>query len=195
MWSKMLSSNSEIEVIGEGGKFHDVIEMIRDKKPDIVSLDINLSGVSGFDAVPLILKYSHGTRIITVSMHNSPAYAKKMLRLGAKAYITKSSSNEEVFKAVAAVMNGRIYICEEIKNILSDQLLNEDKPNGIHTLSSREMEIIECIKRGVPSKEIAATLNISVRTVEVHRYNILKKLDLKNSAALVNFINHQEMET
>jgi DNA-binding NarL/FixJ family response regulator len=88
------------------------------------------------------------------------------------------------------VNQGNKYICDEIKNIISDQLLDEkeNSPN-INTLTEREMQIINLIKEGLSSKEIAGSLNISLKTVEVHRHNILKKLKLKNSASLVNFIN------
>ena len=81
MWSKMLASEVEIEIVGKSGKFDDAIEIIKVKRPDLVFLDINLSDASGFDAVPLIRKYSPGTRIIVLSMHSQPVYAKKMLLL------------------------------------------------------------------------------------------------------------------
>jgi DNA-binding NarL/FixJ family response regulator len=199
MWSKMLAVKSEsdsyqIEVTGESGKFDDAIEIIKAKRPDIVLLDINLSDASGFDAVPLIRKYSPGTRIIVVSMHSRPAYARKMFHLGAKAYITKNSSKEEVFKAIEEVMNGRIYICAEIKDTLVDHVLQSDLDGSpVKDLTIREIEIIKEIKKGLSSKEISSILDITVRTVEVHRYNILKKLKLKNSPALINFINNTDL--
>ena len=124
-------------------------------------------------------------------MHSQPAYAKKMLEIGAKGYVTKNSSKEEMIKAILEVYQGNKYVCEEIRNILSDQSLEEkqDSPS-INTLTEREMQIINLIKQGFSSKEIAGNLEISLKTVEVHRHNILKKLKLKNSASLVNFINN-----
>lgn len=194
MWLKLLAGNQEIEITGESGEFEQAIEMIKVKKPDLVLLDINLAQASGMDAVPLIRKFSPGTRIIAVSMHNQPAYAKKMLHLGARGYITKNSSHMEMLKAVEEVMNGKTYICEEIKDILSGQLLASvsGEPTA-KSLSLREMEIIKFIKTGLSSKEIAAKLNISSRTVEVHRHNILKKLKLSNTAALINYINTSDL--
>jgi DNA-binding NarL/FixJ family response regulator len=95
-----------------------------------------------------------------------------------------------MIKAILEVHKGNKFICDEIKNIISDQLLTEqaDAPN-INSLTEREIQIINYIKEGSSSKEIATSLNISLKTVEVHRHNILKKLKLKNSASLVNFIN------
>lgn len=116
MWVKTFADNDEIEITGESGTLQEAIEMIKIKRPDIVLLDINLPDASGLDAVSLIQKFSPGTRIIAVSMHNQPAYAKKMLRLGAKGYVTKNSSHDEMFKAIEEVMNGRVYVCTEIKN-------------------------------------------------------------------------------
>jgi DNA-binding NarL/FixJ family response regulator len=181
-------------VVGGSGELEQAIEMIKTKRPDIVLLDINLPKASGLDAVPLIRKFSPGTRIIAVSMHSQPAYAKKMMQLGARAYVTKNSSHQEMFKAIDEVMNGRTYLCSEIKDILSEQIMNNEfGESGIKDLSLREIEIIKLIKEGLSSKEIAAKLNLSYRTVEVHRHNILKKLKLNNTAALINFINTTDL--
>jgi DNA-binding NarL/FixJ family response regulator len=194
MWRELFSRNPEIEIVGESGQFQQAIEIIRNKRPDIVLLDINLSQASGFDAVPLIRKYVPGTRIITVTMHSQPAYAKKMLRLGVKAYVTKNSSRQEIFQAIETVMNGGRYVCTEIKDILSEQMLKDEAAGpDVKDLSFREIEIIRLIKEGLSSKEIAAQLNISVRTAEVHRHNILKKLQLKNTAALISFISTTDL--
>jgi DNA-binding NarL/FixJ family response regulator len=194
MWTQIFRFTENIQVIGETGVFAEAIELIKTKRPDIVLLDINLPPASGLDAVPLIRKFSPGTRIIAVSMHSQPVFAKKMLKLGAKGYVTKNSSQDEILKAVDEVMNGRIYICTEIKDHLSEQMLDDesDKPD-IKDLSLREIEIIKLIKQGHSSKEIAGDLHISVRTAEVHRHNILKKLKLKNTAALINFINTTDL--
>ncbi len=194
MWAKLFSDRKEIDISGETGKFDEAIEMIRVKRPDIVLLDINLQNGSGLDAVPLIRKFSPGTRIIAVSMHNQPSYAKKMIQLGAKGYITKNSSHEELLKAIEVVMRNEQYICTEIRDIISTQVMSEttNEP-AIHNLSIREIEIIKLIKSGLSSKEIAARLNITVRTVEVHRHNILKKLKLKNTPSLINYINNTDL--
>jgi DNA-binding NarL/FixJ family response regulator len=194
MWATMLKSNSEIEITGESGGMDEAIEMIRAKRPDIVLLDINLVQGSGLDAVPQIRKFSPGTRIIAVSMHNELAYVKKMMRMGAKAYVTKNSSHEEMFKAIDEVMAGRIYLCEEIKNILADKALrSEINEPTVKDLTLREIAIIKLIKNGQSSKEISLSLNIATRTVEVHRHNILNKLKLNNTAALINYINTTDL--
>ena len=189
MWSELISKNTGIEVIGESGELEDAIKKIKEKRPDVVLLDINLSTASGFDAVPLIRKFAPASEIIIVSMHCQPAYAKKMFQLGAKGYVTKNSSHKEMLVAIKEVMAGRKYVCEEIRNIISDNMLNDEPGSGLEKLSLREIEVIKLIKEGQSSKEMASVLEISVRTAEVHRHNILKKLQLKNTAALINFIS------
>jgi DNA-binding NarL/FixJ family response regulator len=157
-------------------------------------LDINLGQASGFDAVPLIRKFSPGTRIIVISTHTQPSQAKKMLQLGAKAYITKNSSLEEIVKAVEEVMKGGVYVCAEIKNTLSDRIMNnEPAESNIKYLSLREIEIIKLIKDGLTSKEISSCLNIGSRTVDLHRYKILKKLKLKNTISLISLVNNTDL--
>lgn len=194
MWIKLLAEVKDIEVVAESGEFDEAIELIKQKKPDVVLLDINLKQSSGMDAVPLIRKFSPGTRIIGVSMHNQLSYAKKMLQMGAKAYVTKNSSHKEILKAIEEVMQGRTYICSEIKDIIAEHVMvNEQEEPKVQELSVREIEIIKLIHAGLSSKEIAEKLFLSVRTVEVHRHNILKKLKLNNTVSLINFVNSSDL--
>ena len=189
-WSFLLGRNENFEVIAELGDGQKAIDIGRDKRPQIVLLDINMAPLNGFDVLKMIRKLSPGSKVIAVSMHSQPAYAKKMLRLGAKGYVTKNSPKQEMLDAIAEVNRGNIYICQEVKNILSDQMLGEeDTAAGLNQLSEREIEVINQIRDGLSSKEIADKLGISIKTVEVHRHNILKKLKVKNTASLINYIN------
>src|SRR5690606_13185385 len=190
-WSYILNNDDRFEVIAECGDSELAVEIAREKKPDIVLMDINMMPITGFEATERIRKISPSSKIIGVSMHSQPAYAKKMLQIGAKGYVTKNSSREEMIKAILEVFGGNKYICDEIKNNISELILEENKdvPN-VNALTEREIQIINLIKEGLSSKEIASELNISLKTVEVHRHNVLKKLKLKNSASLVNFINN-----
>lgn len=194
-WSFLLGKNENFDVVAECGDGERAIELARDKRPDVVLLDINMAPMSGFDVLKMIRKYSPGSKIIGVSMHSQPAYAKKMLRLGAKGYVTKNSPRQEMLEAIAEVSKNQVYVCQEVKNILSEQMLNGDRVNpDINNLSDREMQIVRALKEGLSSKEIASELNISLKTVEVHRHNILKKLKLKNTVSLINFINSQAFD-
>lgn len=194
-WSFILNTDDRFEVIAECGSGEEAVETARQLRPQVVIMDINLPNMSGIEATEQIRKYSPGSKILGVSLHRQPTYARKMMQKGAMGYVTKNSSKEEMFKAITEILNGRRYICDEIKNILSEQIITgEDQNSGVNSLSHREIEIIKFIRKGNSSKEIADELCISVKTVEVHRYNILKKLNLKNSAALVNYINTSQLD-
>lgn len=194
-WSFILNSDPKFRVVAECGTGEEAIVKARELHPDIVIMDINMPGINGIEATEQIKKISPESKIIGVSLHTQPTYARKMMQKGAMGYVTKNSSREEMFKAIGEVYEGKKYICDEIKNILSEQVLSgEDQPTGLNTLSQREIQIIALIKKGHSSKEIAESLEISVKTVEVHRYNILKKLNLKNAAALVHFIHNSQLD-
>jgi DNA-binding NarL/FixJ family response regulator len=190
-WKLILNSDRRFHVIAECSNGEEAVELAGQLKPEIVLLDINMTPLSGIEATPLVLKKSPSSRVIGLSSFSQPGYAKKMFQMGAMGYVTKNSSHEEMVEAILEVHNNKKYVCREVKDILSEQLSgmdNEGQPD-INMLTSREMEIVRYLKKGYSSKEIAAELFVSVKTVEAHRNNILKKLKLKNTAALVNFIS------
>lgn len=191
-WSIILNADPRFEVIGETSDVDQAVEIVKTKKPDLVLMDINMSPVNGFDATKIILREVPDALVVAISMHALPAYARRMFQMGAKGYVTKNSSKEEFVSAILEVKAGNKFICEEIKNIVAQQELEDGGGHpDMNSLSKREIEVVQLIKEGLSSKEIAKSLNISLKTVEVHRYNILRKLKLKNTAALVNFINAQ----
>lgn len=194
-WSFIFNSDPRFTVVAESGSGEEAVELAKKLRPNVIIMDINLPGINGIEATQQIRKFSPASRILGVSLHTQPTYARKMIQKGAMGYVTKNSSRDEMFKAIMEIQNGKKYICDEIKNILSEQVISgEDTQAGLNSLSQREIEIIAFIKKGNSSKEIADALTISVKTVEVHRYNILKKLNLKNAAALVNFINNSQLD-
>jgi two-component system invasion response regulator UvrY len=187
-WSYLLNQHKRFNVVATTGRGEEAVELCRKLKPNIVMMDINLPGMNGIDATKEIRRISPYTKIVGVSLHSQPAYARKMMTSGASGYITKNSPSKEMIEGLLEVANGNKYICNEIKNILSEELLAGEKKVDISLLSVREQEIVEKIAKGESSKEIAAALYISVKTVEVHRYHIFKKLNVRNVAALVNYI-------
>jgi DNA-binding NarL/FixJ family response regulator len=188
-WSFILNSDQRFQVVSQCSNGEEAVAEAQRLRPKVALLDINMTPVTGLEATQQIRKFSPATKIIGVSMHSQPAYVKKLLKLGAHGYVTKNSPQNEMFEAIVEVNKGGRYICSEVKTILSEQAFDEEANTGINSLSNRELEIIKHIKDGLSSKEISTALNISLKTVEVHRHNILKKLNLKNSAALVNYIN------
>ena len=194
-WSEILNSDPRFKVVAQAGNGEQAIEFAKQLRPDIVIMDVNLPGMNGIDATHEVLRSSPLSKVLGVSMHTQPAYARKMMQNGASGYVTKNSSRQEMFEALLEITKGNKYVCDEIKNNLSDQMVNGDDPQkNVNTLSHRELEIVSFIQKGLSSKEIADLLFVSVKTIEVHRYNILRKLNLKNAAALVNFVNKNQLD-
>jgi len=190
-WAYMLNNDERFTVVAECGNADDAVRLAGGQNPDIVLMDINTPVFAGLEATQKIRRQHPSSQVISVSSFSQPLYVKKMLQMGARGYITKNSSKEEMIFAILEVSQGKKYICNEVKTIISEQTLgdDEDKQPDVNAITNRELEIITQIKDGSSSKEIAAKLFISLRTVEVHRHNILKKLKLKNTASLINFIN------
>lgn len=191
-WSIILSADARFKIVGETSDVELAVQLAKTHIPDIVLMDINMAPVNGFEATKLLLRDLPDLRIVAISMHSMPAYARRMFQMGARGYVTKNSSKDELVAAILEVKAGNKYICEEIKNIVAQQELEEDSDHpDLNLLSRREIDVVQLIKDGLSSKEIAKRLDISLKTVEVHRYNILRKLKLNNTASLVNFINAQ----
>lgn len=190
-WTYILNNDVRFKVIASCEDSEEAVRLTRQTHPDVILMDINMTPFSGMEATRRIREVWSQSRIIGVTMHSQPSYARKMMQIGASGYVTKNSSREEMMEAIVTVHQGDKYICSEIKDIMSDQ--SERKPVAalarINSLTEREMEIINLIKKGHSSREISNALDISLKTVEVHRHNILKKLKLNNAASLVNFMN------
>ncbi len=193
-WASLINMDPNFEVVRVYDNTKSLIDEITEVKPDVAILDININPFSGIEATKMIKKLAPGTRIIGVSMHNQPSFAKKMMRNGAMGYVTKNSSKQEMYDAIKSVMNGQKYICAEIQKNITNQMLVDEDDNKLSTLTEREIEIIKLIKNGMTNKEIAEQLFLSPRTVETHRARILKKLDLKNSLSLIKYINDSFMD-
>jgi two-component system invasion response regulator UvrY len=193
-WATLINMDQDFEVVRVYDNTKSMIDEITELKPDIAILDININPFSGIEATKMIKKLAPGTRIIGVSMHNQPSFAKKMIRNGAMGYVTKNSTKIEMYDAIRSVMKGEKYICAEIQKNITNQMLVDDDDNKLSKLTEREIEIIKLIKNGSTNKEIAEQLFLSPRTVETHRARILKKLDLKNSLSLVKYINDSFMD-
>ena len=189
-WAFMLNTDLRFEVIAEKSSGEEAIAFVRSIRPDVILLDVNMKPMQGAETIQQIRSISPCSKIIGISIHNMPAYAKKMLKLGAMGYITKNSSKAEMIKSIMEVSMGNKYVCDEVKNILMKrEMTGETDEPSMNILTQRELEIINLIRDGLSSKEIALQLEIVLKTIEVHRYNILKKLNLKNSASLINLVN------
>jgi DNA-binding NarL/FixJ family response regulator len=188
-WAIVLGQHKQFKVVGQATEPEQALKLAEMQHPDIILTDINMSPMDGFVLTEKILEISPASKVIGVSMHNIPLYAKKMLRMGGRGYVTKNSSKDELITAIQEVYEGNIFICKEIKDILANEQLDENNDMmRLYSLTEKELDIIACVKQGLSSREIAEMKEVTLKTVEVHRYNILKKLGLPNTAALVSYI-------
>ncbi len=183
-WAHILNDESHITVVGKAANGEECIEMVNTLNPDIILMDIDMKPINGIKATREIRKISSLIKIIGISMHSHPHYVTRMLKEGAKGYITKNVSKAELMEAIMEVKNGKMYLSPDVKGILADYVLTQEK--GKKRISEREHEILELICQGLTSFEISKKLEIKKSTIEVHRHNILRKLNLKNTAELVN---------
>jgi len=188
-WTYILNRDSRFKVVGSCSNSEEAVKMTEDIHPNVVLMDINMVPFSGIEATRQIREVSPETRVIGVTMHSQPAFAKKMFQFGASGYVTKNSSREEMVNAILEVSKGNKFICEEIKDLIADNTEDQATTTAVNTLTEREMDVINLIRQGSSSKDISQKLEISIKTVEVHRHNILKKLKLKNAASLIHFMN------
>jgi DNA-binding NarL/FixJ family response regulator len=186
-WSYILNSDYRFKVISECGSVDEAVALAKAKNPDIVLMDINIPPTNGFDATEKIHEASPDSMVIGVSMHSQPAYARKMLQVGGSGYLTKNSSKEEMFTAILQVSEGKQYVCDEIKKNMEQ---TAEEGADLNALTEREVAVVNCIRDGLSSREIADKLDISIKTVEVHRHNILKKLNVKNATSLIHLVNN-----
>jgi DNA-binding NarL/FixJ family response regulator len=182
-WTAILQMTNRIKVIGTAETADEAYEVCSIYRPEVVLMDINLKNSNGFDATEKICNSLPKTRVIGLSLHDDVALVKKFLSKGAKGYLSKNTSREELVAAIDAVMNDKIYLAADIKEKFINQIIDTDKP-AEKELTNKEIEIVTLISQGFTSKEIAEKIFISVRTVETHRHNILKKLNIPNAALL-----------
>lgn len=174
-----LKRSGMIEVVGSAANGKEGIQTARELQPNVVLMDINMPEMDGITAAEILAEEMSEIKLLVLSIHDDREYILDVARLGAKGYILKSASAEEMIAAIQTVHNGGTHYSREIADIL----LQRDQQK-ISTLTVREQTIISMLARGLSSKQMASELDISVRTVETHRRNIKQKLKLKSTAEL-----------
>jgi DNA-binding NarL/FixJ family response regulator len=183
-WTSLLKDAPGISVIGNADNENDAFDKAVQLRPDIILMDINLGQGSGIEATIKINDVLPKTKVIGLSLHDDITYVKKFLAVGAKGYLTKNTNKSELISAIHEVNQGNLFIGKEIKDRYFTSLLNMDTATSQKELTMKEIEIVKLIANGMTSKEIGVKLFLSPRTIEKHRYNILKKLSLPNAAQL-----------
>jgi two-component system NarL family response regulator len=186
----MLEMEADLEVVAETGDGLEVVRLARETTPDIVCMDIGMPGMNGIDTTRRLLAVSPSIRVIALSAYSERSYVVGMLDAGAMAYVTKAEAGDELVRAIQAVRQNRTYLCPDAAATVMNTLIghNVDEPTGtIHRLGPRERQVLQLLAEGHSSGEIAAHLNIAQATVDVHRRNIMRKLDLHCVADLTRY--------
>jgi DNA-binding NarL/FixJ family response regulator len=186
---QVLSLHDDFEVIGETGSGSDAVALCRSLRPDVVVLDISMPDMSGLDAASQIRALGAAPAILILSIHDHAEYVRRGIEAGAQAYLRKDSSPRELRNAIRAVYEGGTFFSGPAARHLIDAAggPGSDSMTRGDTLTPRERDVLVEIASGATNKEIAATLGLSVRTVESHRESLLKKLDARGTAGLTRF--------
>lgn len=184
----LLEEEEMLEVIGEAANGQEALELAKELQPDLLIIDVRMPIMDGIEAVGYLHSYSPKTRAIVLSMHDSEEYILKSIKAGASGYLLKDTGKPEFIKAINTISKGGKYFSGDISNVIVSNYLqnsnNEPKkvtaPSSAHGLTKKEVEILQLILSGRTNTEISDSLGKSKRTIETHRFNLMKKLNVKN---------------
>ena len=193
----LLAAQNGLEVIGEAGDGREAIRKVDTLQPDLLLIDLSMPKLNGIDAIREIKSQHPKIKIIVLTVHKSDEYIIAALKAGANGYMLKDASQNELLLAIDYVLNGKTFLSPSISDKVVDAVLNTDKKGKpaavLENLTAREREILKLVAEGNTNKKIAYHLCISLKTVEKHRSNLMKKLDLRNTAALTAYAIEKKM--
>ena len=188
--SQIVASEADMEICGEAEDSPAAIRGVGEANPDAIIVDISLKGANGLELIKNLKAIHEDIPILVFSMHDETIYAQRALRAGAKAYVMKKESPSKVVDAIRKIIQGEIYVSPSV----ADQVLHQivSGPGNVSTspvdrLTDRELEVVQLIGRGLSSREVAESLQLSVKTIESHRAHVKEKLSLRNATELVQF--------
>lgn len=180
----LLGKNQMFEMVGEAENGRELMQLLSTANPDVILIDINMPQMSGLEVLEQIKKTRSEIKFIILTMHEEREYIKRALSLGAEGYLLKNVEKAELEKAIKTVHEGGKYFSPIITNILAEYVAKPTVGPAAE-ITPREKEVLELVAQGFSTKQIADKLDISVRTVESHRINMLKKLEVSNTAELI----------
>jgi two-component system response regulator NreC len=180
----LLEAEPDFEVVAEAGDVPQTIRRLKGFKPDVLLLDLHMPGRPSLEAFPEMLAASPGTRVVVLTMQNSPGFVREALRAGALGYVTKEAADAELVEAVRLAARGEPYLHPKLGARLATEPAQDGPPGN---LTEREAEVLRLIALGHTNTEIAGQLFLSVRTVESHRAHVQQKLSLSTRAELVHY--------
>lgn len=186
----LLNAMTDFEVVGEAANGRDALRLIRSLTPDVVLMDISMPELNGLDATAHALREQPRLKVIIVSMHTTEAYVIEALRAGAAGYLLKDADADELQRAIRSVVRGERYLAPAVSHHLIDAYLRGDRgepASDDDALSPRQREVLQLIAEGRSTREIAERLNLSIKTIETHRTQLMQRLDIFDVAGLTRY--------
>ncbi len=178
-----------VEVVAEAGDGHQTLEMVKAHYPDLVLMDIAMPGLNGLEATIRVIKEYPHVKVIILSMHANEEYVLQSLSAGARGYLLKDSGTSELELAIRAVMRGETFLSPAVSKHVIEQYVQrqEDPQSPFQILTPRQREILQLIAEGLSTKDIARKLDLSIKTVDTHRTQLMDRLDIHEVAGLVRY--------
>jgi two-component system, NarL family, nitrate/nitrite response regulator NarL len=189
-----LAHHEQIHIVGEAGNGREALDLTRELKPDVVLMDIDMPQMNGLVVTDLLRREMPQIKVLVLSMYANSEYALRIIQCGARGFVLKEASPDEIVRAIEAVYAGTAHFSPDVARVALNQVVRgTSEAAGPSRLSSREREVLMHIAQGESNKEIASQLKIGVRTVETHRERIMRKLDIHSVAGLTRFAIAQGM--
>ncbi|MEM7625781.1 MAG: response regulator transcription factor [Planctomycetota bacterium] len=192
---ELINDNEDLEVCGEAADVGTALDVLTELKPDLALIDLSLGDGHGLELIKSIRAAELTCKMLVVSMMDEALYADRVLRAGASGYLRKEQATDNIVTAIRQVLDNKIYLSPSATARVLNQVATADAPakSPVETLSDRELEVFELLGDGITSREIAARLHLSVKTVETYREKIKAKLNLKNGSELTRHAIHWSM--
>ena len=184
---RLLAADPELEVVGEAGTGEEVLRLTSELRPDIVLLDISMPGENGIETTRILKAKLPGVRVLFLTMHEEEGLLQEALRAGGDGYVVKRADEPEILRAIHAVRDGNLYIHATMTRAVGGGSPAGGSPAPLETLTHREVDVLRLLAKGNTNRQIAELLNLSIRTVESHRANLMGKLGLASRVELVTY--------
>jgi two-component system nitrate/nitrite response regulator NarL len=183
-----LARNAALEIVGEAGDGRETLRKAKELSPDIVLMDIEMPHINGLTVTELLRKDAPKIKVLVLSMHSNTEYVVRIIQSGARGYVLKDASPEELVKAIETVNSGETFFSSDVARAALNQFVRgSGSPPGAAELTIREREVLTAVAEGLSNKEIASRLDVGVRTVETHRERIMRKLNIHSVAGLTRY--------
>ena len=185
---RLLEDEKDFNVVGEASDGKEAIDLAKKLQPDVILMDVAMPVMDGMEATKrLVKKRGDGGRVVVLTMHADEHYAARLLRMGASGYVVKDAAPAELAEAIRTVHSGKRFVSATLREALALRVVDGLGEDPVDLLTDREFQVLSRLAGGATNREIAKELNVSVKTIDAHRLNLLAKLGLRNNAELAKF--------